>query len=129
MLALDTNVLVRYLTGDHPRQSAQARALVDGSDVFVSDTVMLESEWVLRAVYGYTPAEVCRALRAFAGLARVSVQSPALVAQALDRAERGMDFAVALHLGAAVACETFVTFDKRLVKAAQAAGIDNVRGP
>ena len=129
MLAIDTNILVRYLTGDHPKQSAKARTLVDGHEVYVGGTVMLETEWVLRGVYGFTPAQVCRALRAFAGLAQVSIETPARIAQALDRAERGMDFADALHLGGAEDCEAFVTFDRKLVKAAQSAGIDTVREP
>jgi predicted nucleic acid-binding protein len=86
MLAVDTNLIVRYLTGDHPRQSAKSRAVVDGDEVFVSTTVVLETEWVLRSVYGYDSAGVCAALRAFAGLPRVSLEDPGLVATALDRA-------------------------------------------
>ena len=41
MLAVDTNLIVRYLTGDHPGQSAKARAVIEGEDVFVSTTVLL----------------------------------------------------------------------------------------
>ena len=40
MLAIDTNIIVRYLTGDHPKQSAAAKALIDGKDVFVCTTSM-----------------------------------------------------------------------------------------
>jgi predicted nucleic acid-binding protein len=129
MLAVDTNVIVRYLTGDHPKQSARARALVDGADVFVCTTVLLETEWVLRSVYGFAPAQVCKALRAFAGLARVSLEDAALAAMALDRMEGGMDFADALHLGRADACDAFVTFDQQFMKAAQAVGAEHVRAP
>ena len=129
MLAVDTNLIVRYLTGDHPRQSAKARAVIDGVDVFVSTTVVLETEWVLRSVYSYDPAQICAALRAFAGLSRVSLEDPALVATALDRAARGLDFADALHLGRAEDCDAFITFDRRLIKSAQAAGLRNVRAP
>jgi hypothetical protein len=42
MLAVEPNLIVRYLTGDHPGQSAKARAVIDGEDVFVSTTVLLE---------------------------------------------------------------------------------------
>jgi predicted nucleic acid-binding protein len=129
MLAIDTNVVVRYLTGDHPKQSAKARALVDGEDVFVCTTVLLETEWVLRSVYDFPAAQVCKALRAFAGLARVSLEDPALTASALDRMENGMDFADALHLGRAEACDCFMTFDRRLVERARAAGAGPVRAP
>ena len=129
MLAVDTNLIVRYMTGDHPRQSVKARAVIDGEDVFISTTVMLETEWVLRSVYGYTPIQVCTALRAFAGLTRVSLEDPGLVATALDRMAHGLDFADALHLGRADDCDAFVTFDRQLVKAAKAAGLKTVRSP
>jgi predicted nucleic acid-binding protein len=129
MLAVDTNLVVRYLTRDHPGQSAQARAVIDGEDVFVSTTVLLETEWVLRSVYGFASAQVCAALRAFAGLPRVSLEDPALVATALDRTAQGLDFADALHLGRAEERGDFVTFDRRLIKAARAAGLDHVRLP
>ena len=114
-VAIDTNIVVRYLTGDHPRQAAKARAIIEGGDVFVGTTVLLESEWVLRSVYGYSGPEVAAALRAFAGLPEVSVESPANLAEALDRAENGMDFADALHLGAAARCESMLTFDRRFI--------------
>jgi predicted nucleic acid-binding protein len=127
MLAIDTNVVVRYLVGDHPKQSAKARATIDGEDVFVSTTVMLETEWVLRSVYGYKSVDVCRALRSFAGLPRVSLDDPALLATAMDRTAQGMDFADALHLGRAEGCDAFVTFDRQLIKAAKAAGVQTVQ--
>ena len=92
MLAIDTNVIVRYLTSDHPEQSPQARALIDIDDVFVCTTVLLETEWVLRAAYGYPSAQVGAAFRAFAGLSRVTLEDPALVATALewDSARNGL---------------------------------------
>lgn len=127
MLAIDTNILVRYLTGDHQRQSAKARELVDGNDVYVSDTVLLESEWVLRSVYGFTSLQVARALRAFAGLPRVTIESAAIIARVLDQVELGLDLADALHLNRAEGCAVFVSFDKSFIKAARSAGIDMVR--
>ena len=57
MRAINANVMVRYLTGDDPDQSARARAAVDGGAVFASTTVLLESVWVLRSVYGFAPEE------------------------------------------------------------------------
>lgn len=129
MLAIDTNLVVRYLTADHAEQAAHARALIDGEAVFVGVTVMLEVEWVLRATYGYGPADVARALRAFAGLPTVTVEDAQIVAHALDLSERGMDFADALHLKKSDHCTGFVTFDRKLIKAARMAGFTNVREP
>jgi predicted nucleic acid-binding protein len=109
---------VRYLTGDHPKQSPKARALIDSVDVFVCTTVLLETEWVLRGVYGLTPVEVARALGAFAGLASVTLEDPALTAKALDWTVRGVDFADALHLAKAEGCDAMVSFDRRFTRAA-----------
>ena len=129
MLAVDTNVIVRYLTNDHPRQSPRARRLVDGQDIWVPTTVLLETEWVLRSVYRYTPTQIAIALRKFAGLPHVAVENAALAAQALNWAEQGMDFADALHLGTADHCEAFATFDTDFVKAAKKTSAGNVRSP
>lgn len=127
MLAIDTNLVVRYLTGDHPRQSMRARKLIDAGGIYVGITVMLEAEWVLRGVYEYQPGDVCRALRAFAGLPGIAIEDDSLVATALDRVERGMDFADALHVGKADHCEAMLTFDRKFIKAAKAFGVETVR--
>ena len=129
MLAIDTNLIVRYLTGDHRRQSAKARALIDGNDVFVCTTVLLETEWVLRSVYGYSPPLLARALAAFAGLPRVKLEDEALVAKALDWMERAMDFADALHLASAQGCEAFLSFDRSFAKTANVLIDVKVRTP
>ncbi len=129
MLAIDTNIVIRYLTNDHPKQATKARELVEAHDVYVTRTVMLESEWVLRGVYEFTPARIYKALRAFAGLPRVTLESPSQVAQALDHAEKGMDFADALHLAGSEACDAMVTFDKTFIKMARKEGTEKVREP
>lgn len=129
MLAIDTDLVVRYLTGDHPQQSAKAKAVINREEVFVSTTVMLETEWVLRSAYGFDAKRVCKALRDFGGLATVMFEDSGLVAFALDRMEDGMDFADALHLGRAASCDAFLTFDQRFVRSARVMGLAKVRLP
>ena len=129
MLAIDTDLVVRYLTGDHPQQSAKAKAVINREEVFVSTTVMLETEWVLRSAYGFDAKRVCKALRDFGGLATVLFEDSGLVALALDRMEDGMDFADALHLGRAASCDAFLTFDQRFVRSARVMGLAKVRLP
>ena len=116
MRAIDTDLVVRYLTGDDPRQAQAARTVIGQGPVFVPRTVMLEVEWVLRGVYGMPPARIVPALRAFAGLPGVVVEDAPTVARAMGWAEAGMDFADALHLAAAAGCESFLTFDRRFVR-------------
>ena len=119
MRAVDTNVVVRYLTGDDPIRAAKARDVIDAGNVFVSTSVFLESEWVLRSVYGFSGNDVASALRAFAGLPSIEVESQELLAEALDRMEKGMDFADALHLGAAAGCEAMLSFDREFIETAR----------
>jgi predicted nucleic-acid-binding protein len=113
VLAVDTNIIVRYLTGDHPEQFAKASALIHGEDVYVCTTVLLETEWVLRRGYRFSRDQILGALTAIAGLPRVNLEDPALAAKALDWMRRGLDFVDALHLAKAEGCEAFVSFDQR----------------
>ena len=118
MRALDTNVVVRFLTGDDRRQAARARRAIEAGDIVIATTVFLESEWVLRSAYGFTARRIADAFRGVAGLPGVSVEEPAQLAQALDWMSAGMDFADALHLAKARGCTAFLTFDRRLTKLA-----------
>ncbi|MBW8910045.1 MAG: type II toxin-antitoxin system VapC family toxin [Mesorhizobium sp.] len=122
MLAIDTNVVVRYLTNDHPEQSARARRLIDNQPIFVAITVILEVEWVLRSAYGYEQPVIVNALRVFGGLPTVEMEDAAILSSALDFSEAGMDFADALHLVRSAHCEGYTTFDRKLVRAARLAG-------
>lgn len=116
--AIDTNVLIRFLTKDDPEQYAKARALIEGGDIFVATTVLLEGEWVLRSGYGYARKDIISALRSFGGLPGVTLENPHATAQALEWAEAGMDFADALHLASSSRYGSFCTFDARLIRAA-----------
>jgi predicted nucleic-acid-binding protein len=107
MFAVDTNVVVRYLVNDNAAQAARARRLVEREDIFVPLTVLLETEWVLRGVYGFTSPDAVRALRGFAGLARVTIENAPVAAIPMDWAEGGIDFADAIHLAAAQPHEVF----------------------
>ncbi len=127
MLAIDTNLIVRYLVGDDPGQAARARRLIDNNDVFVCTTVLLETEWVLRSVYGFSAA--AKALSDFAGLQRTSLEDAAAAAKALGWMRQGVDFADGLHLAKAEGCEAFISFDQDFAKAANALGGTKVRAP
>ncbi len=56
MIGLDTNVLVRYLTQDHPQQSKIATELIEGMETagdscFISSICLCELVWVLESCY------------------------------------------------------------------------------
>ncbi len=68
MLAVDTNVLVRFLVVDDVGQSERAAKLVGkaidrGEQLFVSDLVLCEVVWVLRASYGFGRSEIADVLQ------------------------------------------------------------------
>ncbi len=118
LVSLDTNVIVRFLVNDEPVQAARARALIATHPVFITDTVLLETEWVLRAAYGKTQSDVLSCFRALLGLPGVAVRDPAAIAEALASYEGGLDFADALHVSTSGDAVKFATFDSRFAKRA-----------
>jgi predicted nucleic-acid-binding protein len=119
MLAVDTNIVVRYLARDDAAQTARADKVFHNQPILLVKTVVLESEWVLRYRYGFDRQAIVTALRALAGLPGVHLEDAPVVAQALDWFAAGMDFADALHLASAGAATRFATFDKALATSAR----------
>jgi len=124
VLAVDTNVVVRFLTQDDMSQAARAASLIRANDVWVAKTVLLETEWVLRSLYGFRAKTIVAGLRALAGLPNVHLEDPGSVAQALEWYQAGLDFADALHLGSCDKGDGFATFDDKLAR-----GVRRLRGP
>jgi len=112
--ALDTNVVVRFLTTDDKRQAEAARAAIGAGDIFVATTVLLETEWVLRSAYGFEPTRIADSFQGLAGLPTITVEEPQRLARAIGWMRQGMDFADALHLAKADDCTMFLSFDKNL---------------
>ena len=83
MLAVDTNVLVRFFTRDDPQQAERARRVVAHNEIFVSKTVLLETDWVLRRTYRYTREAVISTLRLLLSATSVSIEDPIVVEEAL----------------------------------------------
>lgn len=129
MRAIDTNVIVRFLTADDPEQAQAARRVIEAGEVFIGTAVALETEWVLRSGYQFSSPEIAAALRGLGGLPGVTLEEPAEVAQALEWMGEGMDFADALHLARSGHCSTFLTFDRKLAKRAKGLGVISVKVP
>jgi len=118
MIAIDTNVLVRLLTRDDETQFQRASVLFTENKIFIPETVILETEWVLRFAYKFPQTAIFEALRKTLGLPNVQTTRPGVIAQALDLAGQGLDFADALHLAASQECGQFATFDTSFIKKA-----------
>jgi predicted nucleic-acid-binding protein len=116
MVTVDTNIIVRLLTQDDQWQYQQSLAIFQSQDIFISNTVILETEWVLRFAYKFKPTEICRALKQLFGLPNVHLDRDNLIAQVLQWHENGLDFADALHLAQSRDCSQQYTFDEKLIK-------------
>jgi predicted nucleic-acid-binding protein len=123
MRALDTNVLARFFVDDpDDAQAAKQRsvaiaALAERS--FVSVTVLLELEWVMRGFYELPTRDISRVLRALASIEHITLEDRDAVLVAVDAFDKGLDFADALHLALSSRASGFATFDKRLAKRAK----------
>ncbi|HVA82132.1 MAG TPA: type II toxin-antitoxin system VapC family toxin [Candidatus Binataceae bacterium] len=128
MVAVDTNVVVRLLTGDDPAQAARAHALFEREAVLLGKTMMLESEWVLRRLYGFGSERIADAFAALMGLPEVTCEDSPALADAIRWMRAGMDFADALHLASAQPAGRFATFDGKLARrAAKVADVAIIR--
>ena len=124
MIGLDIHVLVRYLTQDDTAQSARATRLVerklsDRDPGYIGLVVLVESCWVLKRLYGASPAELRETVRDLLDSRQLVVERRAVVAAALARLGGGPgDIADALIAegDSEAGCERTVTFDKSAVK-------------
>lgn len=127
MKSLDTNVLARFFVDDaDDAQAAQQRpaAIAALSNrAYVSVTVLLELEWVLRGFYALARRDIVKALRALTGIEHVTIEDRDSVLAALSAFEAGLDFADALHVSRSTRASAFVTFDRHLARRAKASAL------
>jgi predicted nucleic-acid-binding protein len=124
MRSLDTNVLARFFIDDaDDAQAAKQRPAaiaVLAERAYVSVTVLLELEWVMRGFYALPRRDIAKALRALAGIEHVTIEDRDAVLAALAAFEAGLDFADALHVARSTRASAFVTFDRQLARRAKA---------
>lgn len=94
---IDTNVLVRHLTGDPPEQAARATAyLATDIDLLLADLILAECAFVLESVYRAERPEVANALRSIVAFRTIRVVDEALLLRAIEVYEvERLDFAEA----------------------------------
>ncbi len=125
MIGLDTNVLVRYITQDDPKQSPKANRLIDGFTVetpgFVPLVTVVELAWVLSSSYDLDRTQVAQALELLLRGKELVIDRTDIVSLALKRFRAGgADFADCLIEAIArdAGCSETMTFDVGAVKAA-----------
>jgi len=119
MIAVDTNILVRLVTNDSPKQVQKAVKVISNQNIFVAKTVILEMEWVLRSAYKLEANYICKAIHAILGLANVETEDASDIFQALEWYKQGLDFADALHLASCKQVDQFITFDEKFSRQAK----------
>ena len=119
MRAVDTNVLVRLITRDDPRQAYASEAFV-ASGAWVSNLAIAEATWVLSAVYELKPAQIATAVGMLLNHQNLSLQDPDVVSGALDRFREhpaiGFSDCLMLQVAAKAGNLPLGTFDRGLAK-------------
>jgi predicted nucleic-acid-binding protein len=113
-IAVDTNVLVRYLTWDDERQALEAANAIETAEAIVVPTIVLcELVWVLKRAYRYANAEIIEILRRLILIRVVEIERPAAEA-GIGMLARGGDFAegVIRHEADRAKDDRIVTFDQ-----------------
>ena len=120
MIGLDTNVLVRYLAQDDPRQAAKALRLIErecseARPGFIAAIVLAELVWVLESCYGSAKTEIVAVLQRILRTKQLVVQDAEAVWKAVRLFESSKaDFSDCLieRVGGTHDCEYTATFDK-----------------
>jgi predicted nucleic-acid-binding protein len=126
MRALDTNVLVRYLTAGDAKQLATAEELIDESlrdrePFFVPAIVLCELVWVLARRYDQSKSQIVQTLEQILDMDQFRIEYDAIIRRGLESFRNGKgnfsDYLIgeiSMHHG----CRDIVTFDRGLKHAA-----------
>jgi predicted nucleic acid-binding protein len=82
---IDTNVLIRHLTGDPPAQAARAtRYLAEVDELLLPDVILAEIAYVLESFYETPRSKVAETLRAVLGFRAIAVVDHELAQRAVE---------------------------------------------
>ena len=123
MIALDTNILVRYIVQDDSLQSPLATAFIESAThsepYFVTMVTVIELVWVLKGCYKADKSAVVGVLDTLLRTRELHVERADVVLQAIHRFKTSKaDFADCLIFSVALAehCQEVVTFDQSAAK-------------
>ncbi|MCK5147968.1 type II toxin-antitoxin system VapC family toxin [bacterium] len=123
MTGIDTNVLIRYIVQDDPKQSKQAVHFIEtqisaNNPGFINHIVLCEVGWVLKGAYGYAKSDIIRVFQSLLNAVEIIVLESDIVWKAVNEYSKGKadfsDYLIA-HLNAKYGCKSTVTFDKKAI--------------
>jgi predicted nucleic-acid-binding protein len=121
VIAIDSNIFVRYLVQDDPSQGAIATNLLENilnseNPGFVSLVAVLELDWVLRTQYGFFPLIAANAIAALMSSPSLVIENDAAVRVALGFSHGDLADNILHKVGQANGCTKTVTFDKKFAR-------------
>lgn len=125
-ITADTNVLVRAIVADEPKQARLAQSALEKAEtIAITPVTLCEFVWVLSRGYDVRPVDIAVAIRRLIASAKVEVNRPAVEA-GLALLDQGGDFAdgVIAFEGASLGGATFASFDKDAVRRLKRLGHD-----
>ena len=121
MIALDTNVLIRYLVQDDPAQAKLANSFIesnctDDRPCFIGQIVLCELAWVLESNYDQGRTQIANIIEQLLQVGQLDVMQPEIIWRALaDYKASNADFPDHLlaRVNHANGCKVTITFDKK----------------
>ena len=100
---VDTNILIRHLTGDPPTQARRATRYLDQTDqLLLADLILAEVAYVLESYYEVARPQVAETLHAILAFPAIRVVDGDLLQRAIEVYEvHGLDFADAYLVASA----------------------------
>jgi len=97
VIAIDTNVLVRYYIDDDHAQHTKAKRFIDANNVFINNIVILETFWVLSNTYKLPKTKIAEIFDHLKRLANIRFENETIFARTLtEYRDNNCDFADAL---------------------------------
>jgi predicted nucleic-acid-binding protein len=121
VIALDTNVLVRYFVGDDAGQAAVARRVIEetltaSEPGFVSLIVLVELSWVLDRVYACPAGQIASIFSELIASPTIMVEQSAAVASAIALPHDDLADSLLHEIGRAHGCARTITFDRKFAR-------------
>lgn len=121
MIAIDTNILVRFLVDDHPQHAERARHLLleelsKQAPGFVSVAMIVELAWVLTKVYKLGSEALRAIVWQLIASPHLIIENSAVIKRALRLELPDLAAAIIHEAGKQAGCEATATFDRRFAR-------------